>query len=66
MKDLIQTHRKYMAFWGVLLLSSILAAFDKLTGTEWVNVVMPVFGLFMAGNVGEHYNNRLKEKDKPQ
>ena len=67
MKDLLKAQRKYVAFWGVLLLSTILTAFDKLTGDEWVSVVMPVFGLFMAGNYGEHYNKRMKTNgDKPE
>ena len=57
----MKSHRKYIAFWGVLLLSSFLTAFDKLTGAEWVNLVMPVFGLFMAGNVGEHYTKTQTE-----
>jgi len=55
MKDLLKAQRKYVAFWGVLLLSTILTTFDKLTGAEWVNIVMPVFGLYMAGNVSEHH-----------
>jgi hypothetical protein len=35
---------------------------DKLTGDQYVSLVWPVFGLWMAGNVGEHWTKIKGEK----
>lgn len=56
----LRRDRKYKAFWGVFLLSCIALFFDKLNGGEWVDLVIFVFGLYMAGNVGSHYTQKGK------
>jgi hypothetical protein len=43
-------------------MSSILIAFDKLGGDQYVDLMTFVFGLYMAGNVGEHWTKRGKEE----
>lgn len=55
MEDRLRRDRKYKAFWGVFLMSSVALFFDKLNGDQFVALIWPVFGLFMAGNVGEHW-----------
>lgn len=50
--------RKYKAFWGVFLFSASALMLGKLTGTEWITFAGTVYGLYMAGNVGEHYTKR--------
>jgi hypothetical protein len=50
--------RKYKAFWGVFIVVSAALFFDKLTGTEYANLVWPIFGLYMGGNVGEHFSKK--------
>jgi len=50
--------RKYTAFWGAFLTATVMLSVDKLTGGEWVGFVSTVYGLYMAGNFGEHYNDR--------
>ncbi len=44
-------NRKYKAFVSILLIASLMLAFDRLTGGEWVTVTMAIFGLYMGGNV---------------
>jgi len=55
MESLLRRERKYKAFWGVFLFACVALFFDKLTGDHWVDTVIFIFGLYMAGNVGEHY-----------
>ena len=55
----LQKNRKYKAFWGVFLMATLLAVLGKLT-SEWVTVMGTTYGLFMAGNVGEHWTNKDK------
>jgi len=52
--DQIRRDRKYKAFWGVFLFSCVALFFSKISGAEWVNFNIFAFGLYMAGNVGEH------------
>ena len=51
--DLLRRDRKYKAFWGVFLMASVAIFWDKLSGAEYVNLMVFVFGLYMGGNVGE-------------
>ena len=62
LEDRLRRDRKYKAFWAVFLMASVALFFDKLTGTEYVSLVWPVFGLFMAGNVGEHWTKKKGEE----
>ena len=54
-EDRLRRDRKYKAFWAVFLMASAALFWDKLDGYQYVNLIWPVFGLFMAGNVGEHW-----------
>ena len=56
--DKLRRDRKYKAFWGVFLMASVGLFFDKLNGSEYANLVWPVFGLYMAGNVGHQWKER--------
>jgi len=64
MEDLLRRDRKYKAFWAVFLMGSVALFFDKLDGDQFVNLVWPVFGLFMAGNGFVHYTMRKGDVDK--
>ena len=50
--------RKYKAFWAMFLMATVVLVFDKITGAQWVESTMWIFGLFMGGNVGEHFSKR--------
>ena len=56
--DRLRRDRKYKAFWGVFLMSSVMVFVDKLSGAEYVQLLTFVFGLYMAGNVGEHWTKK--------
>jgi hypothetical protein len=56
--DRLRRDRKYKAFWAVFLMASVMAFWDKLSGAEYVQLLTFVFGLYMAGNVGEHWTNK--------
>lgn len=61
-EDRLRRDRKYKAFWAVFLMGSTALFWDKLSGDQYVNLVWPVFGLFMAGNVGEHWTRQKGDK----
>lgn len=61
-EDRLRRDRKYKAFWAVFLMASTALFWDKLSGSEYANLVWPVFGLFMAGNVGEHWTRQKGDK----
>jgi uncharacterized membrane protein YjjP (DUF1212 family) len=54
----LRRDRKYKAFWAVFLFSCAALFFDKLNGEQWVDLVIFVFGLYMAGNVGAHFTQK--------
>jgi hypothetical protein len=60
-EDRLRRDRKFKAFWAVFLMASVMAFLDKLNGVQYVDLVTFVFGLYMAGNVGEHWTKRGKE-----
>jgi hypothetical protein len=39
-------------------MASVMTFWDKLTGAEYVQLLTFVFGLYMAGNVGEHWTKK--------
>jgi hypothetical protein len=41
-------------------MASVALFWNKLSGAEYVSLVWSVFGLFMAGNVGEHWTKTKK------
>lgn len=59
--DRLRRDRKNKAFWGVFLMASVALFWNRLDGTEYVSLIWPVFGLYMAGNVGEHWTKQKKE-----
>lgn len=58
--DALRRDRKYKAFWAVFLMTSVMAFWGKLSGAEYVELITFVFGLYMAGNVGEHWTKKEK------
>jgi len=56
----LRRDRKYKAFWAVFLMTSVMAFWDKLSGAEYVQLLTFAFGLYMAGNVGEHWVKKDK------
>ena len=59
--DRLRRDRKYKSFWAVFLMASAMTFLDKLTGAEYVQLLTFVFGLYMAGNVGEHWTKKGDE-----
>lgn len=53
--DQLRRDRKYKAFWAAFLTSTVALFWKKLTGDQWVDFNTVVFGLYMVGNVGEHW-----------
>ena len=65
-EDRLRRDRKYTAFWGVFLVATVALFVDKINGDNYVNIVWTVFGLFMAGNVGEHWTRRDRYNRYPR
>ena len=61
MDDTIRRDRKYKAYWAVFLSNIVLLVWGKLTSDNYVELLIFTFGLYMAGNVGEHIANRKNE-----
>lgn len=59
-EDRLRRDRKYKAFWGLFLMASVMIAWNKLSGDQYVELMTFVFGLYMAGNVGEHWTKKDK------
>lgn len=57
-EDQLRRNRKYKAFWAAFLTSTVALFWNKLTGAQWVEFNTIVFGLYMVGNVGEHWTKR--------
>ena len=60
MNDKLRRDRKYKAFWAYFLLMTVLLVFNRLSGEQYVEVIIFGFGLYMAGNVGEHWSKAIK------
>ena len=54
-------NRKFKAFLLVFLMITVLLAFNRLSGEQYTEMAKWVFGLFMAGNVGEHLKEAIKK-----
>ena len=52
------SYRKYIAFWVAFASSFALLLTGKLDGDQYVDIQVVIFGLYMAGNVGEHVARR--------
>jgi len=55
-----QRNRKFKAFLLVFFITAAMLAFHRLSGEQYVDVLKWTFGLFMAGNVGEHASQAIK------
>lgn len=62
MDDMLRRERKYKAFWAMFLVITGLLTWNKLNGDQYVELMIFTFGLYMAGNVGEHVSNAIAEK----
>lgn len=51
--------RKLYAAIVVFIVASICLYFDKATFDQWSDFIKWVFGLYAAGNVGEHISDKL-------
>jgi hypothetical protein len=47
-------NRKFIAFWVAFASSILLLLFEKIDGDQYVDMQVVLFGLYMAGNVGEY------------
>lgn len=54
----IQDNRKFTVFCIVFISTVALLLFDKLSGDNFKDITIAIVGLFMAGNVGEHFARR--------
>ena len=54
-------NRKFKAFLLVFFIITALRVFERLTGDQFENVLIYVFGLFMAGNGIEHASQAFKK-----
>jgi len=53
-----ENKRKYWVFWGVFLGTVALLLAGRISGDHFVDVTIAAVGLYMAGNVGEHWARR--------
>jgi len=54
---------KYQSFIGLVLLSSTLCYFGKVTGADLFSFWEILFGLFVGGNIGQKFVNAKYQKD---
>jgi len=47
--------RKFKWSVGCGVVATVFTATSILTGDQWVNVTVMLTGLYVAGNLGEHY-----------
>ena len=59
--DTSYRNRKYHAFLLVILLVTGLLAIGSLTSKQFTEIVIFSFGLYMAGNVGEHVSKVIRK-----
>lgn len=64
-EDQLRRDRKYKSFWAVFLMAAVMTFWGKLNGDQFVELLTFVFGLYMAGNVGEHWT-KVKGKENVQ
>ena len=54
----VESNRKFAVFCLVFGSIVLLLLFDKLDGDNFKDIAIAVVGLYMAGNVGEHFARR--------
>lgn len=62
-EETLRRDRKYKAYWGTFLLASVALFWDKLSGDQYVNLIIFIYGLYVGGNVGEHWTTTKETKD---
>jgi len=63
-KDSKYRSRKWLALIIIIALSTILLVKAFITGAQWVDIVMWVYGLFVTGNVAAVGVNKYKVKNE--
>jgi hypothetical protein len=66
MESKARRDRKYKAYWALFLLVTVLLVFNRLTGEQYIEVLIYSFGLYMVGNVGEHLSKAIKNGKEPK
>lgn len=64
--SIIENKRKYWVFWGVFLCSAALLLLGFLDGDQFVDITIAAVGLYMAGNIGEHWARRRQYEKEVQ
>lgn len=65
-RSVIEDNRKFVVFCGVFVSVVVLLLFGKLSGDNFVDITIAVVGLYMAGNVGEHFARRKQYEIESQ
>lgn len=56
--------RKHLAYWGLVIISTLLLALtSKLTGDQWVNMNIFLFGLYTGTSLGTKAINAWKGRN---
>ena len=50
--------RKFGIFIALEVLSTSLLLFGFIDSSQWVNMTQWAFGIYAAGNIGEHFTNK--------
>lgn len=58
----MEGQRKYTFAWAVLVLAFVALFCGKLEGRYFSELLIGIGGVYMAGNVGEHWSKAWKEK----
>lgn len=63
--------RRYLLTWGCVAVSSFMLWFDKVTGGEWVTIIIATAAAYIAGNtaqkfksIGADHERNINESDK--
>lgn len=62
----VEENRKFTVFCIVFGSTVALLLFGRITGDNFVDISIAVVGLFMAGNVGEHWARRRQYEIEAQ
>lgn len=50
--------RKLLIVSILFVVATVFLATSFLTGAQWIDFIKWLFGLYVAGNVGEHYSKK--------
>jgi len=53
--------RKATLYFVSMIILTVALFLGKITGSEWINGNSVLFGLFVVGNVGEHFSEKKKK-----